>query len=377
MPPPMKKASEILGFVLRALIAGLALAFVAVYLWPVLAERRAETLVPDAGSGAPPAAFTYADAVDRAAPAVVSIDTMSLDPQGRTLDSEQQPGRRYLYRMRRDMGSGVLISEDGYILTNHHVISQAQNIRVALWDGRLAGAQVVGSDITTDLAVLKINLNGLPTAPISEDGPPRVGDVVLAIGNALGLSHTVTLGIISATGRGRESIGSSIYEGFLQTDAAINAGNSGGALVNARGDLIGINTRNLNGVTGAQNIGFAIPIATARDVMQQIIENGTVRRGWLGVIVSDLPPATAAADGTSEPRGVFVRDVSRFGPAWNAGIREGDQLVTANAQPIEDAQSFNLLMASTDPGTRIELEVRRRGEIFQTYATLMQQPPPR
>ncbi len=216
--------------------------------------------------------------------------------------------------------------------------------------------------------MLKINLAGLPIAPISDRDPPRVGDVVLAIGNALGLSHTVTMGIISATGR--ETFGSSIYEGFLQTDAAINAGNSGGALVNAHGELIGINTRNLSGVTGAQNIGFAIPIATARAVMQQIIEYGTVRRGWLGALFSDLQP-TAATDG------VFVRDVTREGPAWEAGIREGDQLVSIDGQPIEDAQTFNLLIASTAPGTRVELEVRRRDETFQTYATLMQQPPMR
>jgi S1-C subfamily serine protease len=274
--------------------------------------------------------------------------------------------------MRRDMGSGVLVSEDGYILTNHHVISQAQNIKVALWDGRLAGARVVGSDLETDLAVLKVNLDGLPTAPIAEDNLARVGDIVLAIGNALGLSHTVTMGIISATGR--NSIGSSVYQGFIQTDAAINAGNSGGALVNAHGELIGINTRSLGAIAGAQSIGFAIPIATARDVMQQIIEYGSVQRGWLGALFSNLPPATAT-DGTSVPRGIYVRDVTRGGPAWDAGIREGDQLIAQNGQPIEDAQAFNLLIASTAPGSQIELEVRRRAETFQTYATLIQQPP--
>ena len=366
--------------VLTKITAGLALAFVAIYLWPEWAQRgKTPATAPVETAGRVPGGtsalpMTFADAVDRAAPAVVSIYTMSLEPQGVTPDSEQQPGRRYLYRMRRDMGSGVLVSEDGYVLTNHHVISQAQNIKVALWDGRLAGAQVVGSDLETDLAVLKINLNGLPTAPISVGAAPRVGDVVLAIGNALGLSHTVTMGIISATGR--ETIASSVYEGFLQTDAAINAGNSGGALVNARGELIGINTRNLSGVTGAQNIGFAIPIATARDVMNQIIEYGTVRRGWLGAMFSDLPMATAA-DGSPVSRGIFVRDVSRGGPAWNAGIREGDQIIGINGQPVQDAQAFNLQIASTSPGTQIELEVRRRSENFQTYATLIQQPPMR
>ncbi|MEJ8567400.1 S1C family serine protease [Elongatibacter sediminis] len=376
----MKNAKEILGFLFRALVAGLALAFVAVYLWPAITEPEAADAAPvenpaaQANGGELSGPFSYADAVDRAAPAVVSIYTMSLEPQGLPPSIERETGRRFLYRMRRDMGSGVLISEDGYILTNHHVISKAQNIRVALWDGRLAGAQVVGSDLETDLAVLKVNLTGLPTAPIGEDTSPRVGDVVLAIGNALGLSHTVTLGIISATGR--ETAGSSVYEGFLQTDAAINAGNSGGALVNARGELIGINTRNLSGVTGAQNIGFAIPIATARAVMRQIIEYGSVRRGWLGALFSDLPPTTAA-DGSSVLRGIFVRDVTRSGPAWEAGIRDGDQIVTLNGEPVEDVASFNLEIASTAPGTQVELEVRRRGEEFQTYATLIQQPPMR
>jgi serine peptidase DegS len=371
----MKKTTEFLGFVFRALVAGLALAFITVYLWPKLDGRPDEPAPPNVEkpeqelASAP---VTFADAVDRAAPAVVSIYTMSLDPQNMTPDSQQTPGRRYLYRMRRDMGSGVLVSEDGYILTNHHVISQAQNIKVALWDGRLAGAQVVGSDLETDLAVLKVNLDGLPTAPIAEDNLARVGDIVLAIGNALGLSHTVTMGIISATGR--NSIGSSVYQGFIQTDAAINAGNSGGALVNAQGELIGINTRSLGAIAGAQSIGFAIPIATARDVMQQIIEYGSVQRGWLGALFSNLPPATAT-DGTSVPRGIYVRDVTRGGPAWDAGIREGDQLIAQNGQPIEDAQAFNLLIASTPPGSQVELEVRRRAETFQTYATLIQQPP--
>jgi S1-C subfamily serine protease len=281
-------------------------------------------------------------------------------------------GPRYLYRMRRDMGSGVLVSEDGYILTNHHVISQAQNIRIALWDGRLARAEVVGSDPETDLAVLKIDLTGLPTVPIANGSTPRVGDVVLAIGNALGLSHTVTMGIVSATGR--NNIGSAMYEGFIQTDAAINAGNSGGALVNATGELIGINTRNLGGIQGAQNIGFAIPMGIAQGVMQQIIEYGSVRRGWLGALFSDLPPSTLP-DGSLKPGGIHVRDVSRGGPAWNAGIREGDSIISLNGEVIEDNQAFSLAIASTQPGTQVELEIRRGKETFQTYAVLIQQPP--
>jgi S1-C subfamily serine protease len=195
---------------------------------------------------------------------------------------------------------------------------------------------------------------------------------VLAIGNALGLSHTVTMGIVSATGR--NNIGSAMYEGFIQTDAAINAGNSGGALVNASGELIGINTRNLGAIQGAQNIGFAIPMGIAQGVMQQIIEYGSVRRGWLGALFSDLPPSTLP-DGSLKPGGIHVRSVSRGGPAWNAGIREGDSIISLNGEVIEDTQAFSLAIASTQPGTQVELEIRRGKETFQTYAVLIQQPP--
>jgi len=373
----MKNTAQLVGFLFRAMIAGLAVAFVAVYLWPALANRKPtgpeiEAMATKNSPVATAMPVSYADAVNRAAPAVVSIYTSSLEPQPVTPQTLQRLGDRYLYRMRRDMGSGVLVSADGYILTNNHVISQAQNIKIGLWDGRMARAQVVGSDPETDLAVLKINLNGLPIAPIAEGSDPRVGDVVLAIGNALGLSHTVTMGIISATGRNK--IGTAMTEGLIQTDAAINAGNSGGALVNARGDLIGINTRNIGGASGAQNIGFAIPMSIAKGVMQQIIEYGSVQRGWLGALFSDLP-ATTSPDGSLKYSGVNVREVFRGGPAWNAGLREGDAIISLNGETVDDSQTFYLTIASTKPGTQVELEVKRGNETFQTYATLIQQPP--
>jgi serine peptidase DegS len=366
----MSQLSKILGFIGRAVIAGLALAFVLVYLWPTLEERRGGPAAntPEAVTAAP---SSYADAVNRAAPAVVSIYTRSLTPQPVSEPGQEKMGFRYLYRMRQDMGSGVLLSDDGYILTNHHVIYRVQNIRIALWDGRIVPTRVVGSDPATDLAVLKVNLSELPVAPIAEQAV-QVGDVVLAIGNALGLSHTVTMGIVSATGR--NDLRSLLYEDFIQTDAAINAGNSGGALVNAHGDLIGINARNLESIQGAQNIGFAIPIALAQNVMDQIIEYGSVRRGWLGADFSDIRPSTLP-DGSAIRQGINVREVARDGPAWNAGIRPGDIIIVLDSELVTDASQFVLAISKKAPGSQVELKLIRNGEAFETYATLIQQPP--
>lgn len=373
----MVKITKTVVFLLKALVAGLAMAFVVLYFWPQFNPPReaAPALPPDGATAAnvfPVAPYSFADAVDLAAPAVVSIYTTSLDPQPVDEATQQQLGPRVLYRMSRDMGSGVLVSEDGYILTNHHVISSAQNIQIGLWDGRIAMAQVVGSDPQTDLAVLKVDLVGLPIIPIAESQQVRVGDVVLAIGNALGLSHTVTMGIVSATGR--NTLDTLAFEGFIQTDAAINAGNSGGALINAHGDLIGINTRFLGGATGAQNIGFAIPMATAKEVMKQIIDYGSVRRGWLGVWVETLSPRTSA-DEKPQLAGLMVRDVPRGGPAWQAGIRRGDEIISLNGEPVADSLAFELKIAMLQPGTQVELEVSRNGQKFETYASLIQQPP--
>ena len=368
----MSKTTDTLGFLARAAVAGLAIAFVIIYLWPSLANRLAGQATT-ADEPERSATYSYADAVNRAAPAVVSIYTRTISPP-QALDPrlQQRFGFRYLYRMTQDMGSGVILSQDGYILTNHHVISGVQDIRIALWDGRIAEAHVVGSDPATDLAVLKVNLTGLPVAPVTDKPVIHVGDVVLAIGNALGFTHTVTMGIVSATGR--SGLRSLLYEDFIQTDAAINAGNSGGALVNAHGDLIGINTRNLDSVEGAQNIGFAIPITLARNVMQQIIDYGSVRRGWLGATFSDVR-TTNLPDGSAIRRGINVMDVVRGGPAWNAGIRQGDVILKLDGEEITEANQFLLAISQRDPGSKVELEVARRGESFQTYATLIQQPP--
>jgi serine protease DegS/serine protease DegQ len=365
-------AASLLSFLVRSVIAGLALAFIILYLWPNISERFNRQ--PVVTTSVPAAPASYADAVDRTAPSVVSIYTRKVELQQVSPHLQKILGSQYIARSRQDMGSGVLVSEDGYILTNNHVVSQVQNISVGLWDGRFAAAQVVGSDPETDLAVLKIDLLGLPAAPLAEDVNVRVGDVVLAIGNAFGLSHTVTMGIISATGR--NDLRSVLYEDFIQTDAAINAGNSGGALINHLGEVIGINTRNLGQAQGAQNIGFAIPIAMAKDVMQQIIENGSVRRGWLGALFSDLP-LSLQTDSSSVRRGIQVRDVTPGGPAWSAGIRPGDILLSIDGVEVNDARALLLMIAQRQPGGRVEFQVQRDSEVFETYATLIQQPPMR
>jgi serine peptidase DegS len=367
----MSKISEILIFLSRSVVTGLAIAFLVIYFWPSMAGRVQHRTAESAP--APAAPSSYADAVNRAAPAVVSIYTRALLPQSTEPDPTRRGGGfRYLYRMQNDMGSGVIVSEDGYILTNHHVINMVQNIRVALFDGRIVPARIVGSDPETDLAVLKVDLQGLSAASLAATPEVRVGDVVLAIGNALGLSHTVTMGIVSATGR--NDLRSLPFEDFIQTDAAINAGNSGGALVNANGDLIGISTRKLGANTGAQNIGFAIPVSLAKHVMEQIIEYGTVRRAWLGATFVDIRP-TVQPDGSVAREGIAVGWVAEHGPAWDAGIRPGDIVVALDGKPVTDASQFQLTISQREPGSKVELEVYRRMESFQTYATLIQQPP--
>ena len=359
-------AGSLSGFLVRSVITGLALAFIILYLWPSINERF--TPQPERIVEVPTAPISYADAVDRTAPSVVSIYTRTVELTQVSPRVQKILGSPYVARSRQNMGSGVLVSEDGYILTNNHVISRVQNISVGLWDGRFATAQVVGSDPESDLAVLKIDLSGLPAAPLAEDTTLRVGDVVLAIGNAFGLSHTVTMGIISATGR--NSLRSVLYEDFIQTDA----GNSGGALINYRGEVIGINTRNVGQAQGAQNIGFAIPIAMAKNVMQQIVDNGSVRRGSLGALFSDLP-LSLQTDGSAVRRGIQVSEVTPNGPAWSAGIRAGDILLSMDGAEVGDARELLYLIAQRQPGEQVEIQVQRDSDTFETYATLIQQPP--
>lgn len=363
--------SKILQFTIQFVVLGLAMAFVMVFVRP--------DLLPALRTDPQPVRITsYADAVNLAAPSVVSIYTRTLVAQPLSTDVfdpllRALYGDRMVTRPRRGLGSGVIVSTDGLILTTLHVISNVDNIAVALWDGRVFEARVVGADPGTDLAVLKIEVDDpLPAANFAATSKMRTGDVVLAIGNAFGLSHTVTMGIVSATGRGQLNL--TALEDFIQTDAAINAGNSGGALINPAGEVVGINSASLSQTMGAQGISFAIPAALARKIMEQILEHGEVPRGWMGVDLADLT-FTMQFDGTPIT-GARVARVDQGGPAWRAGLRAGDILISADDSSVSNARDLTLYIAQQQPGSAVELSVLRGNQLFDTSVTLIQQPPP-
>lgn len=257
-----------------------------------------------------------------------------------------------------NLGSGVIVSTDGYILTNHHVVEAADEIQVALHDGRTVPARVVGSDPETDLAVLKVNLTGLPAISFAQPDKGNVGDIVLAIGDPFGVGQTVTMGIISALGRSH--LGINTFENFIQTDAAINPGNSGGALVNANGDLIGINSAIYTRTGGSQGIGFAIPVSLVIQVMDQIIKHGSVTRGWVGVEVQDLTPELAESFKLPNTNGALIAGILKGGPADLAGVRPGDVLIDVNGKPVKDSASLLQLIATQVPGQTAQLKLVRK-----------------
>mgnify|MGYP001773489217 CR=1 FL=1 len=322
---------------------------------------------------------SYQQAVGRAAPSVVNIYTRTIvrqpahplfsDPLFRRFFSPDQLPQRE--RMESSLGSGVILSEDGYVVTNNHVVSGADSIVVALHDGREASAEVVGLDPETDLAVLKIDIDNLPNITLA-DKDFRVGDVVLAIGNPFGIGQTVTMGIISATDRSH--LGLSTYEDFIQTDAAINPGNSGGALIDARGNLVGINTAIFSKSGGSMGIGFAIPASLALQVVEDLIEHGRVIRGWIGVEIQELTEQLAQSFGVEVRSGVIIAGIFREGPAHKAGVQPGDILLHINGQAITSGRTLMNRVAQFTPGDRINLEVMRNGDVLELTTVVDERP---
>ncbi|MFB3904196.1 MAG: DegQ family serine endoprotease [Acidobacteriota bacterium] len=275
-------------------------------------------------------------------------------------------------RREQSLGSGVLVSRDGYILTNSHVVEGAGDVKVFLSDKRELDARVIGTDPKSDIAVVKIDGSHFPVLTLGDSSKTQVGDLVFAIGNPFGVGQTVTMGIVSATGR--SNLGIEDYEDFIQTDAAINPGNSGGALVNAEGQVIGINTAILSRSGGNQGIGFAIPINMAHQVTDQVMKNGKVIRGWVGLAIQDLSPAIAKAFGLDQTRGVLIGDVVSGGPAARAGLTTGDIILAMNGEPVTDTHSFRLKVASLSPGTEVKLRILRKGRELDVPVKLSEMP---
>ena len=323
---------------------------------------------------------TYADAVTRAAPAVANLYTTKVvnknakplfeDPQCRHFFGNNAPKQK---RMESSLGSAVIMSPEGYLLTNNHVVTGADQIVVALKDGRETLARVIGSDPETDLAVLKIDLKNLPAITIGRSDTLRIGDIALAIGNPFGVGQTTTMGIISATGRNQ--LGLNNYEDFIQTDAAINPGNSGGALVDANGNLTGINTAIFSKSGGSQGIGFAIPINLAMEVMKSIIEHGQVIRGWLGIEVQPLTAELAESFGLGTRPGIVVAGIFRDGPAQKAGLQLGDVILSIDGAPASDGRRSMNQVARIKPSDKVSIVVMRNGKELKLTAEVGLRPP--
>jgi len=373
----LQNTRKLAGFLLRAAVVGLAGAFLVVWWKPALLGAVSAPAHDTARAPARPAGMQgFADAVARAAPAVVNIYT------ARLITERSQPAPldqlfgdywpSYRQRVERSLGSGVIVDAKGTIVTNQHVIAGADSIKVQLADGRIAEATIAGQDPETDLAILALSIGNLPTMPLGRSDTLRVGDIVLAIGNPYGLSQTVTQGIVSATGRGQ--LGLATFENFIQTDAAINLGNSGGALIDAHGDLVGINTAVLNRTYGGpEGIGFAIPINLVRGVMEQILARGHVVRGWLGFVPQDLSNEQAAQLGIATG-GITVVNILVKSPAFAAGVRPGDLVTGLDGEAVRSSQDLVSKVAALKPGAQVQLAGRHGREPYSIKLTVTERP---
>ncbi|MGV2292102.1 Do family serine endopeptidase [Trinickia sp. YCB016] len=345
---------------------------------PIVALRE---VAPSIGTG--PATASYADAAQKAMPAVVNVfsskdgalppDPRAKDPLFRYFFGDRNKGKQQ-EEPATNLGSGVIVSSEGYILTNQHVVDGAEKIEISLADGRTTSAKVIGVDPETDLAVLKVNLTNLPTITLGRMDQARVGDVVLAIGNPFGVGQTVTMGIISALGRNH--LGINTFENFIQTDAPINPGNSGGALVDVNGNLLGINTAIYSRSGGSLGIGFAIPVSTARSVLESIITTGSVTRGWIGVEPQDVTPEIAESFGLEQKSGTIITGVLQGGPADKAGIKPGDVLQSVNGEEITDTTRLLNVIAQIKPGTDAKIRLIRKNKPIDLTVMIGKRPPP-
>ena len=345
-----------------------------------IAMAREKAISPESVKTLSGLSEALADVADAVRPAVVNISTTSVvnmedspygdmfnDPFFRHFFGDGHPGMKRKYKSSA-LGSGVIVNENGFILTNNHVVKGADEIKVILYDKREFKGKVVGTDPRTDLSVVKIEATNLPTLTLGDSSKLKTGDVVLAIGNPFGLNQTITMGIVSAVGR--SNIGLADFEDFIQTDAAINPGNSGGALVNGRGELVGINTAIFSTSGGYMGIGFAIPSDMAKSVMDSIIKHGKVIRGWLGVSIQNLTPDLAKSLGIKETEGALIAGVENSSPADKAGLKRGDLITEMNGKKITDATALRNVVASMAPGAKADIKIIRSGKELTITAAL-------
>jgi serine protease Do len=380
-------------FIAPALAAALAATFAIGGAIGFTSHRQPQSLIPAASAsngmnGMAALTMSFAPIVKNAQPAVVSIASTKVvkisgdeglsplfdDPMFRQFFGDGPQNRFGKQREQREqgLGSGVIVAPDGYILTNNHVIDGANEIRVYTSDKRELKGRVIGADPKTDIAVVKVEAKNLPTLPFADSSQAQVGDIVLAIGNPFGVGQTVTMGIISATGRG--NLGIEDYEDFIQTDAAINPGNSGGALINASGQLIGVNTAILSRAGGNQGVGFAVPANLARTVMNQLLKNGKVVRGYLGVMIQPVTPEIAKAFNLPDARGALIGEVTPDGPAARAGLAQGDVIIELDGVRVDDSRDLRLKIGQLAPGSTIRLKLLRDGNPREVNATLGELP---